>query len=178
MWLQCLQTVVWSTCRSSPGLRLAGLLLPLKHCPVSHPFLAPPFPPSLCSGEVARLGTLFAGVVATLQQPLLNDINIKCSGAGGQPQLHRCRDQAERQFAAWAGGPAAAAPDMQALLAHVNQVEVRGLLRGSTPRADAGSLLPPAELPSGCWGGCSLLLLRRLLACWLCCKAGVEGGML
>lgn len=84
----------------------------------------PALPP--CSADVGRLGTLFAGVIANLQQPLLNDVNIKCSSAGGQPQLHRCREQAERQFAAWAGGPAAAAPDMQALLAHVNQVEVCG----------------------------------------------------
>lgn len=109
---------------------------PLKHlhavllcsCEAGSPFPNRPAccPSLLCSADVSRLGMLFAGVVATLQQPLLNDVNIKCSSAGGQPQLHRCRDQAERQFAAWAGGPAAAAPDMQALLAHVNQVEVRG----------------------------------------------------
>jgi hypothetical protein len=81
---------------------------------------------------VGRLGAFFALVVANLQQPLLTDVGIKCSGSGGnsggaaQQQLHRCRELAQRQFAGWAGGKAGASPGMTDLLEHVVLVEVSG----------------------------------------------------
>ena len=60
-----------------------------------------------------------------LQQPLLSDVGIRCSGREGAQLLHRCREQAARQFGTWSGGPALAHRDIAALLVHVTQVEVR-----------------------------------------------------
>jgi len=73
---------------------------------------------------VERLGGMFAQVVATLQQPLLSDVGIQCTNAQGQQQLHRCRDQAARQFGSWSTGQAAPSHDMAAMLGHVLQIEV------------------------------------------------------
>lgn len=97
-----------------------------------------------------------------LQQPLLLDVGIKCSSSGAAPDtlLHRCREQAGKQFGAWAEGPPSAAAHMLSLLAHVAQVEVRccavhavhagerllaGLCRPA-PAARLGLLTPPPPL--------------------------------
>lgn len=92
----------------------------------------PPLPTATCSASIVeRLSGAFAQVIATLQQPLLSDVGIKCTNREGLQQLHRCRDQAARQFGAWSGGPAVPSRDMAALLGHVMQVEVsRGGRRG------------------------------------------------
>lgn len=81
------------------------------------------------SGALARLGRLLAQVVASLQQPLLADVGIRCAAPGGGQLLHRCREQAERQLGGWADGGGAACGAMQAMLSHVSQVEVRSLPR-------------------------------------------------
>ncbi|KAI3427055.1 hypothetical protein D9Q98_006995 [Chlorella vulgaris] len=74
-------------------------------------------------GDVARLGAIFADVVATLQQPLLSDIGIKCSDATGRQQLHMCREQSHAQFESWGDGEPVVSDRMFAMLAHVLQIE-------------------------------------------------------
>ena len=78
------------------------------------------------AGAVDRLGGVLSQVVATLQQPLLLDVGIRCSaGPLLETQLHRCREQAARQFGGWAGGAPVPAAPMVSLLGQVAQVEVR-----------------------------------------------------
>lgn len=95
-----------------------------------------------------RLSGAFAQVVATLQQPLLSDVGIKCTSREGLQQLHRCRDQAARQFGAWSGGLPAPSRDMAALLGHVMQVEVGSGGRG----AEVQTVLYAGQRRAA-WGG-------------------------
>ena len=127
-----------------------------------------PRPPAACAplcrrcSDVGRLGALLGRVVATLQQPLLNDVGIKCTTKAGVTLLHRCREQAAQQFAAWAHRPPAAAADQLTLLAHVAAVEVSGCSLAFAVCAvgvSRGARLLNSRAQNA--GGCCLLVQQR-----------------